>query len=220
MKFIKIILTFFLLWNNSVFSQSESKSQSEIRNDKKIQVAGFIYKNDYYSILLSYNLNASFTVGIDARQVKISDREILTNASEISNTKERDSYLFLQWFPFKAGGLYLSARMGYYKVNVENENWYLKSLSYSNFNYEFNSMNLSKLMYGGGIGYRWVFENGLSLGIEAFESKHYKRSLRQYNFMVESDRQLTLTDYFISKYTSGNYIAKPTSFFITIGYSF
>jgi hypothetical protein len=192
MKFIKIILTFFLLWNNSVFSQSESKSQSEIRNDKKIQVAGFIYKNDYYSILLSYNLNASFTVGIDARQVKISDREILTNASEISNTKERDSYLFLQWFPFKAGGLYLSARMGYYKVTVENENWYLKSLSYSNFNYEFNSMNLSKLMYGGGIGYRWVFAKRLSINVKLIHpNDHWETHIK----MEETQDSLLLMNH-------------------------
>lgn len=220
MQFIKIIFPLILFWNTLIYSQSESKSQSEIRSDKKFQVAGFIYKNDYQSILLSYNLNESFTLGIDARQVKIAKNELGINKSDLSNTKEKDTYLFLQWFPFKVGGLYLSARVGYYKVTVENENSFLKTYSHSNFYYEFSSMNLSKLMYGGGIGYRWVFENGLSLGIEAFESKHYKRSLRQYNFMVESDRQLTLTDYFISKYASGNYIAQPTNFFISIGYSF
>lgn len=219
-RLTQIIILLFIFRTSSIFSQSESKSQSDIRKERKIQIAGFKFKNDYNSVLISYNLNGSFTIGLDARQVKITDEKSLTNYSEQAKTNERDSYLFLQWFPFKVGGLYLSARTGYYKVTVENENWYLKSYSYSNFNYEFRSMNLSKLMYGGGIGYRWVFENGISLGIEVFESKHYKRSLRQYNFILDSDRQITLTDYFLSKYSSGDYIAKPTSFFISIGYSF
>ncbi len=217
-----IVILLFFFFTDSIFSQSESKSQSEIRKERKIQIAAFKFRNDYHSVLISYNLNESFTVGLDARQVRIKDEISYPNNSEQAKTDERDSYLFLQWFPFKVGGLYLSARAGYYKVTVENENWYLKSdyYSYSSFNYEFKSLNLSKLMYGGGIGYRWVFENGISLGIEVFESKHYKRSLRQYNFILESDRQITLTDYFLSKYSSGDYIAKPTSFFVSIGYSF
>lgn len=215
-----VIFFLFLFWTNSILSQSESKSQSEIRKERRFQVAGFKSRNEYHSAMISYNLNESFTIGLDARQVKITDEKSLTNYSDQTKTNERDSYLFLQWFPFKVGGLYFSARAGYYKVTLENENWYLKSYSYSNFNYEFKSMNLSKSMYGGGVGYRWVFDNGISLGIELFESKHYKRSLRQFNFILDSDKQTSLMDYFLSKCDRQDYIAKPTSFFISIGYSF
>lgn len=216
---MRIILLFFLI-NIFLFAEEESKSQPSIRAEKKFQISVFKYKNRYNYISFQYNRNESFTFGLDFRQTETYNPTNHINGYFETRNRMQDAYISLQWFPFKVGGLYLSLRGGYYKVTAEEEYANLYPRSTTNFYYGFHSMHLAKPMRGFGIGYKWVFENGITLGFELDQFKRYNRSLHEYNLLIDTTKQINLYDYILTRYDATNFVATPVSLFISIGYSF
>ncbi|MBM9578249.1 hypothetical protein JWG45_13915 [Leptospira sp. 201903070] len=186
LKHSKLIIFFFLLVYPSISVVSQVKeqptetTQSERRSQKPLQIGGIFFPQLPF-LRVNYNFTSNLSVFLTAavfRGGTITGLSFDDNTNSLVetksewNTKANFSSLGIDWFPFDKIPVHLTGLIGsqqpykltvheYLTVNPLNNQSLLQESPYA-----YTATPRRTSMMGLGIGFRWIFSNGIYLGAQ------------------------------------------------------